>query len=165
MELTSWCYNTPTSFLQCEALLCFSPKFPLFSCLGFIIHPYLDSLGLYSYLTLFLASTNKFVFFFHQFLDFCEKEVFLFWAIDSLQVEGLKRSLTTKSFLMPLCSQSLPSFTQPSATTICSLTLGLVLPVLEIHIKEIVEHMLFYVLPFFTMCDIYISSSFLFTTE
>lgn len=105
------------------------------------------------------------LFFFHQFLDFCEKEVFLFWAIDSLQVEGLKRSLTTKSFLMPLCSQSLPSFTQPSATTICSLTLGLVLPVLEIHIKEIVEHMLFYVLPFFTMCDIYISSSFLFTTE
>lgn len=64
MELTSWCYNTPTSFLQFEALLCFPPKFPLFSHLGFIIHPYLDSLGLYSYLTLFLASTNKFVFFF-----------------------------------------------------------------------------------------------------
>ena len=64
MKLTSWCYNAPTSFLQFEALLSFSPKFFLFSPLGFIIHPYLDSLGLYSYLTLFLASTNQFFFFF-----------------------------------------------------------------------------------------------------
>lgn len=35
-------------------------------------------------------SLHKQAFFFHQFLDFCEREVFLFWAIDSLPGWGFK---------------------------------------------------------------------------
>lgn len=152
-----------TSFLQFWSLITLFPKFLLFS---FGVH--YSSIPWF-FRPLFLPYSfprppqTSFFFFPSSFLTSVKGKRFILSNRFSSKVEGLKRSLTLKSFLLQFYSQSPPS-TQTQQPLSALWHLGSVLHCPKPYKRNRRAYALL-CLVFFTMGDIYISSSFLFTTE